>query len=257
MAVGKWSLIFPYKEPFVRDCLGFAVLSLLALTLIQCSDDASKFNVRTSLSAGRAAQAGRDCDRSRYTCTGGPERLLVKLYRAYISQNKDCTNPVLVTDNGSTGASVSLGVDTLIAGNPEDGTYHCLILVMSDNLTFFPDAAAAAAFPSVCTQGTASTFDIYRTDSGDAGLWKDMDGNAITATGAGATAGDNTIVIFGSTDTTILQAGHYAPHANQTLDLSGPLTVPGQTTFFADFSNGITEADGVCKIEGGTGMGFR
>lgn len=225
----------------------------LVLFLGSCSSETPALTVNTSLSAGRSTQASRDC--TRFTCVGGPQVMTVKLYKAYVSLSTSCSNPILVTDNGSTGRVVSLGVDSLISASPAAATYQCLILDMSDILSFIPDSAAAAAFPGVCSTSSTSSFDIYRTDSGDSGLWKDINGAAITATGSGTTAGENRIVIWGSTDVAALTGAGI--HINQTLDLSGALVVPGQTTFFADFSNGITDDGGLCKIEGGTGMGFR
>ncbi len=237
-------------------------LLISAILLVRCSSDpAPTLTVATSLSSTTSIirdAASRDCGSGGTVCTGSPSTMTMKIYEAYVSLNTDCSSPILVSNFGASGADISVGVQNLISANPAAGTYRCLILKMSDNLRFTPNAAAIAAFPGVCTAAVAgSTFDIYRTDSGDNGLWKNLDGTAITATGSGATAGDNTVYIFATTTPSAVTGGSLHVHTNQTVTLTAPLVVPGQTTFYVDFANGVTGSGGICKIEGGTGMGFR
>jgi len=237
-----------------RMLLRSSLLSI-ALILAQCSTTvAPTFTISTSLSGDERSAITRDCDRE--PCTGSPASMKIKLYQAYGALAADCSGPlVTLADHGTTGQDISIGVDRLVEATPAAGTYNCLILRMSDNLKFVPDSTAIAAFPSTCT-GAEATHDIYRSDSGDAGLWKELDGSAIAGTGTSATPGDNTVVIYQSTSASALAAGTYAPHENQSGVLTSALTVPGQTTFYVDFRNGIAGASN-CRIEGGRGMGFR
>jgi len=236
---------------FVR--LSFVVLVLL---LSQCSSSTPTFTISTSLSAdARSAVETRDCDRE--PCTGSPASMSITLYQAYGALAADCSGPlVTLADHGTAGRVVNIGVDRLVEATPAAGTYNCLILKMSDNLKFIPDATASTAFPTTCTSGVTVTHDIYRQDSGDAGAWKDLDGSAIAATGTSSAAGDNKVVIYQSTNAAAMIAGTYAPHVNQTGTLTSAMTVPGGTTFYVDFRNGIAGATN-CRIEGGQGMGFR
>jgi len=232
----------------------FCVVGLLTALQGCGTSNSSTFTVNTSLKATARAQA-RGCDR--VPCTGSPESMSIKLYQAYISTNADCSSPILVTDHGTAGASIALGTDALIQASPTAGSYQCLILVMSDNLSFKPDATAVAAFTPICATGVTSIFDIYRAGGSDSNLWKDLNGSAITATGATLAPGDDKVTIFASTNSAAVTGGALAPHANQLVTLTSALTVPGQTTFYVDFSNGIASISGECKVEGGTGMGFR
>lgn len=243
-----------------QTCIGL-LIGVALFFLSSCSSDSSSggststFKVNTSLSSTRAAS--RTCGAGGIVCTGSPLSLTFKIYQAWVSPNADCSSPVEVANNGASGADVSLGVDTLIQGSPPDGTYRCLILKASDNLRFVPNSTAVTAFPGVCSTGVTSTFDIYRTDSGDAGLWKDKDGNAIAASGVGNTPGDDTVFIYATTNAASVTGGAIGAHSNQTVTLTGNLVVPGNTTFYIDFADGITGSTAICKIEGGNGLGFR
>lgn len=231
------------------------LIGLLTVAILtgSCSSDPA-LTIKTSLSSTARAAATRDCDRE--PCSGSPLNFTIKLYRAYASTNEDCSGAVQVVDHGTTGADVVIGTDNLLQADPAAGTYKCLILKMSDQLKFVPDSTAVAAFPGVCVAGTQSTFDIYRTTSGDSGQWKDIDGNTYVATGNDSTPGDDVVWIFASTSASALSGSSIAPHTNQSANLNTALVVPGQTTFYVDFRNGIAGSS-ICKIEGGTGMGFR
>ncbi len=230
-----------------------AAVGLFTLVLLgSCSSNAS-FTVSTSLSSSAARFAEfRGCTRA--TCHGSPTSMSIKLYAAHVSTSDDCSGAVKIADHGTSGKTINLGVDKLIEETPADGTYKCLILEMSDNLSFVPDSTAVAAFTE-CQSGATSTFDIYRTDSGD--TWKDMMGTTITATGTSSTPGDDRVVVYATTSAAAVIAGSMAPHTNQTITLTSSLTVPGNTTFYVDFRDGITASGGLCKIEDGAGMGFR
>jgi hypothetical protein len=176
-------------------------------------------------------------------------------YALYMSTSTDCSNPVLVTNNGATPVSKDMAASgtTLFTGNPPDGTYKCIAIKMHDVITFRPDAFSAAAAGSQCNTATSYTFDIYRTNSGDS--WKDINGAGITATGDGVTMGADQVFVFASTDAAALAAGSIAPHSNQTVSLSSALTVPGNTTFFSNFADQVTVTP-TCGLDGVV-FGFR
>lgn len=176
-------------------------------------------------------------------------------YAFYISTNTDCSNPVLVADNGTTSVAKNMAAagTTLFTGSPAAGTYKCIAIKMSDVITFRPDSFSAAASGSQCSTTTDYTFDIYRTNSGD--TWKDINGATITATGNGVTMGPDKVFIFASTDSTALAAGAIAPHRNQTVALNSSLTVPGSSTFYSSFLNQVSITP-ECGLEG-VSFGFR
>jgi len=238
-----------------RMLLRFCLLTFV-LVLAQCSTTvAPTLTISTSLSSDERRVVNRDCDRE--PCVGSPDVMKVTLYQVYGALAADCSGTLeTLADHGAAGKVITIGVDPLVEATPPAGTYNCLIMRMSDNLKFTPNAAASAAFPSTCVASTEVTHDIYRSDSGDAGLWKELDGSAISGTGTSATPGDNTVVIYQSTSASALAGGTYAPHTNQSGLLTAALTVPGAMTFYVDFRDGIAGA-GNCRIEGGRGMGFR
>lgn len=238
---------------------GFLAGSLFLVLLSGCGS-ASTFLIygSNSASSGRSAvsrgklRLASSCD----GCSGSPETMILKIYAVYLSTHEDCSSPILVVDNGSTPVANDLSNNpVLIQASPPDGDYPCMILKISDNLTFRPDAEASAAFPAICPSNSDAVFDIYRTDSGDS--WKDLDGNVIAPSGTISSPGDDTVFVFASTNVSALLTGPFAPDPNQTQELTGSLTVPGQATFYVDFSGGVKGDDDRCSIEGGNGMGFR
>lgn len=186
---------------------------------------------------------------------GSPTSIKMKFYGLALSQNEDCSDPEVVFDIRTAPQTYDLVAGpTLFSGSLAAGTYKCVVMRISDNIKFKVDAAAVAAWPVSCPNTTTEyTHDIYRTDNGGS-VWKDVEGATITATGSIGTPGEDIVEVFASTSPTSIPAG--TAHVDQTLSLSGAFTVPGSTTFFADFNNGINENTGHCVLEDG-GFGVR
>jgi hypothetical protein len=187
---------------------------------------------------------------------GSPTSMKMSFYALAVSKNEDCSAPTFVFNHGSTPVEVDLVANpTLFSGALASGTYKCLIMRVSDNIKFKADATAVAAHGPNCANTTTEyTHDVYRsTDSG----WKDMNGVAIPARGAHGTPVSDIVDIFVTTSTSAATAAGI--HPNQTIDLSAALVVPGTSTFFADFNDGInvsTDGTSQCVLESG-GFGFR
>lgn len=99
--------------------------------------------------------------------TVGTAEATVKLYRAYLSANADCSSPVLFLD-GEAEAAGYFEVDmaaapTIGEGTIAEGTYQCVIFKLSDQVTFTPDATE-----DDCTAGTQVEMDVCR-DYGEEG----------------------------------------------------------------------------------------
>ncbi|MBX7149928.1 hypothetical protein K1X76_12735 [bacterium] len=239
------------------------IISVLALCLFAaCSSSSTSSNNLTVYGAGSSEEAAGSISvremaitRDDLTPVGSPTVINMTLYGFYISPNTDCSDAVLVGGDGET------AVEKDFAGNPvlfetevDEGSYPCVIMVLSDVIGFVPDDDAVTAWPGVCDADTEESFDIYRTDSGEVTPWVDLEGNDVTATGTFEAPGADVVTVFASTDPDAVIA---ATGANefQVGELATELVVPGQTTFYFDASNGIL-GDGRCAIENAT-VGFR
>lgn len=89
----------------------------------------------------------------------GTAEATVKLYRAYLSENADCSDPVLFLDGEAEEAGhFEVDMDatpTIGEGTIAEGTYQCVIFKMSDQVTFTPDATE-----DECIAGTQVEMDV-------------------------------------------------------------------------------------------------
>ena len=229
------------------------LIYIIGFLLTACSDDTtsasltitgSDSSVQTFISRSGAA-------------TGSPTTMKLQIYQILVSTNTDCSNPISLIDHGSTPMEVDMmSSPVLFSGSPAANTYNCLILKISDTLAYKVDAAAVTAWPGVCADTTTEyTHDIYRTDNGGS-VFKDLNGAFIVATGVKATPSADVVYLIGSTTPADAVAAGY--DVNQTFTLLSSLTVPGASTFYVDFANGIEDTgDNICTLEEGAGMGFR
>ena len=182
--------------------------------------------------------------------SGSPTSFKVKIYSAYISENEDCSSPVLLKNFGTAGVEFDMySSPTLFGANPPEGTYNCFILNISDNMKFKADATAVADHVGCTSTTVENTFDIYRDGDTDDGLWVDIDGNRVNATGSDASPGADSVFIFASTNPGAIVLAH----TNQVLTLATALVSPGQTTYYWDATGGVdNNNDGInnyCGIE--------
>src|ERR1700749_3772209 len=81
-------------------------------------------------------------------CVSGPAMALdassLKLqgYAVMLSTSPQCTSPVTVFSSATATEVDFLASPTLGSGNPPDGTYHCVVIKMSDLIKFTPSASA-------------------------------------------------------------------------------------------------------------------
>jgi hypothetical protein len=189
---------------------------------------------------------------------GSPTSLKLRLYALYLSPNPDCSAPLIVADYGTSPREVDMYTDpTLFEATPPNGTYPCLIIKFSDLIRMTPDAAAAAAFPGRCTAGVETTTDIYRAPSTDN---RDPSGAPIVARGSRTAPVEDITYFFATTDVAAARGRPGGPGPNQTAPLAAPMVVPGRTTLYVDFTNGVLGGNelGVtyCVVEQGQ-IGFR
>lgn len=243
----------------------FAITLICGLVVFACgSTTTSTFVVKGSSSDTTRGAFPRLADSFALpTTAGSPTVFNLKLFGAYLTTAASCASPfVEVANNGTTGSTFDMvGAPTLFSATPAAATYNCLILHMSDAMTFRPDATAAAAFPSSCSTSTDATFDIYR--AGESPAWKDKDMNDITASGTESAPAESSttvsgttipgVTIFASTDPTAVTAR--GASTNQVLTLASAITVTSATTtltLVTDFRDKVSENSGHCWMEAGT-----
>lgn len=167
------------------------------------------------------------------------------MYALYVSHNADCSDYTTVADHGTTADYKDFASNpTLFEGSPEDGTYSCVALRMSDVIRFSP----ATSF-GTCVAGTEYQQDIYRSDSDDT-RWKDIDLNEVVGTGSDEAPVDDHVTLVMTTDTTAAIARGFSP--NQIVALGSPLVAPGSNTFYWGAEGSVSTADGrPCGLEKG------
>jgi len=171
---------------------------------------------------------------------GDPAKVGIGMYALYLSENEDCSAPVLVDDNGVTPVDKDFVTHpVLFSGTPAAGTYKCVIFRMSDVVHF----QSATASPN-CHLDTDYAIDIYRDPDTD---WRDINVDTIYGTGTDASPSDDKVYLFASTDPAAVEARGMSP--NQTLQLTGALTVPGSGTFYWDGTGSITDDGTACGME--------
>jgi hypothetical protein len=156
-----------------------------------------------------------------------PSAVRVGMYALWISQNADCSNAVLVQDNGDTAQYKDfVGNPTLFSGTPAAGSYKCLVFKMSDVIKF----ESATTFAQ-CAASTEYAIDIYRSDNSadPSSVFKDVDLNPIAASGSDSMPVDNHVAIVMTRDTSAAIARGFS--TNQVIQLGSDLVVPGSSTF--------------------------
>jgi hypothetical protein len=92
------------------------------------------------------------------TSPTSPASSIVKVFEMRASVNSDCSSPTVVFKTASPAADDLSGIPTFGSGAIPDGTYHCLMFHIDDQITVVPQATTGS-----CTAGSAVTMDIYST----------------------------------------------------------------------------------------------
>ena len=87
--------------------------------------------------------------------------LKLQVYSVMLSTSPLCTSPVTVFSSATPTEVDFLNAPTLGSGNPADGTYHCVVIRMSDLIKFTPSTSAG-----LCSASVQYTADVCRSDNG-------------------------------------------------------------------------------------------
>jgi hypothetical protein len=238
------------------NTMKISLISLVLMSLLGCAKDDSTtaaatttFRLKGSASA-TASKPGEGLDT--LAASGSPTYVAVKILGIWLSENTDCSDPVLVKENSAADYVDMTENPTLIEGSPADGTYNCLIVKQSDNIRFKADQTAVDAHAGCADTDTTYTFDTAREGS----TLVDLDGTVTNATGTAATPGEDTQYVFITTDPTALSS----PYSDHGMTLTSALEVPGNLTLYVDFtdqiSNNTDDGGNYCWVEQ-PAVGFR
>ena len=81
--------------------------------------------------------------------------LKLQVYSVMLSTSPQCTSPITVFSSATPTEVDFLATPTLGSGNPPDGTYHCVIIKMSDLIKFTPSTTGGS-----CAAGTEYVADV-------------------------------------------------------------------------------------------------
>ena len=219
----------------------FTLPLLASLVLVACSSDddpnlpqTGELIVRTQAATPFSAQAAAAA-----ASMGDPSSFTLTFYRFYLAEDADCSSAELLADNGTGGVAHDLLTNpTLFTVTGDPGTYNCVVMRISDVLTF----TSASSF-GPCVSGTTYTTDVYRTGETN---WRDVDGAPIIGSGTDAAPVDNRPDVFFSTSPSAVIAR--GASSNQVVPLGTGAVIPGTNTFVYDVSGAVADEGGSCRI---------
>ena len=215
----------------------------------------------TSLLINAAAFAGTD-----------PSVALVTVYGVAISQNTDCSNASVIGYNAAGSVlDFTKGPSITNAGIVDPGTYPCVILYMSNVITFVPAASTGTAcvagttYSRAVCAGTNCQFTSATPNASNILVYGAL--QTPLATSSQDTSQPDKVLLFLSTASTGTGSNNNIPFQQPTaanwnngLNLSSPFVVSssgGAGTFIVNFNGKINDVGGgVCDL-GAPTFGFR
>jgi len=130
-----------------------------------------------------------------------PSSTSMKIYKFAVSASPLCTNPITVYSNDSPTSTDLLVNPTIGSGSLDAGTYPCVIMEVSKNLSYIP-----AADDGHCVHGTSYNLTICH----DTMTSKLVDGTTVTC--SGGYANDQRVAIYLTTQSTnVIGKGDLGP----------------------------------------------
>ena len=180
-----------------------------------------------------------------------PSSVQVTVYAVAVSQYQDCSNPTIV-GNYPEGQIFDFKQNPAIFnGTVPQGTYPCVILQMSDVITFIPAESDGVS----CVSGTTYSASVCRPSN--SGQYTPMTislNNAITYGTTTACTGNDVVTTFISTLSTGVDGLAFLQpdedNIGNGLTLGSPFIVSGTSagTFVVDFDNQIASNGGNCTL---------
>ena len=149
--------------------------------------------------------------------------LKLRVYKLAVSTDANCTNPTTVIDNGDTPVLTDVKASNPIFGSGQifDGTYPCIMIEMSDTITYSGQASSSGN----CSPSSETSRDLCRLDNG--GTTQLLNGSTFNCTNS-----EDHVVIYLSTNTVANPSGNgFVPPvgagSNDGGHLPSPLVVNG------------------------------
>jgi hypothetical protein len=184
--------------------------------------------------------------------TVAPSSVSLLGYQLWASTSTDCSNPIKVIDNGSSGKTVDIALSTDFgsATLPPNGTYQCLIVVASDTYTLVPSVTGTSAGTNdLCVAGT-----VYTQDTCHTGTSSPLPDGSTTVCGTGQA---DKVASYISTAGTPGDDGH-TPGTSKYLN--APITVANgnvDVTLFVSNPDGLVNQNGSCGQNANAVVGVR
>ena len=153
--------------------------------------------------------------------------LKLQVYSVMLSTSPQCTSPVTVFSSATPTEVDFLATPTLGSGNPPDGTYHCVIIKMSDLIKFTPSTTAG-----LCSASVQYTADVCRTDNGGITQAPDAVGAPNACAGTDAAPVSDAVHLYLTTNASAGTGGNTfmqptGPASTNGLNLTAPLVIAG------------------------------
>ena len=153
--------------------------------------------------------------------------LKLQVYSVMLSTSPQCTSPVTVFSSTTPTEVDFLATPTLGSGNPPDGTYHCVIIKMSDLIKFTPSTTAG-----LCSASVQYTADVCRADNGGITQAPDAVGAPNACAGTDAAPVSDAIHLYLTTNASAGTGGNIfmqpmGPASTNGLNLTAPLVIAG------------------------------
>lgn len=153
--------------------------------------------------------------------------LKLQVYSVMLSTSPLCTNPYTVFSNTAPTEVDFLAAPTLGSGNPPDGTYHCVIIKMSDIIRFTPSASSG-----LCQASTQYAADVCRTDNQGSTQAPDAIGAPSMCSGTDIAPVSDPVYLYLTTNASAGTGGNTFMQPTSTsstngLNLTAPLVIAG------------------------------
>lgn len=153
--------------------------------------------------------------------------LKLQVYGVMLSTSPLCTSPVTVFSSTTPTEVDFLAAPTLGSGNPPDGTYHCVVIRMSDLIKFTPSGSSG-----LCTAGTQYVADVCRSDNGGMTQAPDAAGAPNMCSGTDTAPVSNPVYLYLTTNASAGSGGETFMQPTSTssgngLNLTAPLVIAG------------------------------
>lgn len=253
------------RKYFIRSCL-FVVIIVLHIACASNDNDSSD-DENNFIIYGSGSQSENSSNPSfitkfipSYSVTygGSPTSTNMGFYSVYLSQNADCSEYSKVADYEDTPLNVDMiASPKLFSSSLNSGTYKCIIIKMSDIISFTADSTAVATHSSCVDTSTKYTFDLVRSGM----ALHDVDGNLVDAAGEWGNPIEGLIYLFFSTNKSEITVAS----SLQVFDLSTPIEITNENTtsitFYMDFSDRVNELETggnyYCNLDSPSAMGIR